>query len=390
MLFFLSPFAGSFAQQRTSLTLEEALQIAEKQNPGILAAQKRLESASILTRSAWDLPKTNLIHRQDQNDIAENGVFNRVWGINQTFGFPTVYAAQKSFLRSGQQQEEARLALDVRALKKDVSTAFVNAAYWAELERNYDFLDSLYGAFAKAANRRLETGESNLLEKLTADSKLREIGIRKAEAQRGKSVALEQLSRLLQLDGEVEISEEEIKLEADADIESHPGFSLFEAAKRQAFYQTKISQNSLLPNFSIDLFRGSNLAAGSKVYPGFEVGVGIPLFFGSQSARIKAGKITQEQIDLESENFRSRLETNYSAIQKQLDQNQQIIDYYETEGKVLADQLRNQASRSFQEGEIDFLQYVQLVENSRTITLQYLQARLDYQLNQLELLYLAN
>lgn len=132
------------------------------------------------------------------------------------------------------------------------------------------------------------------------------------------------------------------------------------------------------------------MAPGSKVYPGFEVGVGIPLFFGSQSAKIKAGKITQEQIYLESENFRSRLETNYSNIQKRLDQNQQIINYYQTEGKVLADQLRNQASRSFQEGEIDFLQYVQLVENSRTITLQFLQARLDYQLNQLELLYLVN
>lgn len=389
ILFLLSPFAVSFAQQRTPMTLEEALQLAEKQNPGILASQKRLESATALTRSAWDVPKTTVFHRQDQNDIAENGVFNRVWGINQSFAFPTVYGAQKNALRSGQQQEEARLAMDLRALKKEVSTAFVTAVYWSELEKNYNFLDSLYGSFAKAANRRLETGESNLLEKLTADSKLREINIRKSEAQRGKSTALEQLRSLLQLEGEVEISTEEIKLAVNTDLETHPGFSLFEAAKMQAFYQTQVQQNSLLPNFSIDLFRGTNMAPGSKVYPGFEVGVGIPLFFGSQSAKIKAGKITQEQIDLESENFRFRLETNYASIQKRLDQNQQIIHYYETEGRVLADQLRNQASRSFQEGEIDFLQYVQLVENSRTITLQYLQARLDYQLNQLELLYLA-
>lgn len=158
----------------------------------------------------------------------------------------------------------------------------------------------------------------------------------------------------------------------------------------QAFYQTKVNQNSLLPSINLDLFRGTNLAPGSKIYPGFEIGVGIPLFFGAQSAKIKANKIAQEQIDFESENFRSRLETSFSTIQKRLDQNRQIITYYETEGKSLADQLRAQASRSFQEGEIDFLQYVQLVENSRTITLQYLQARLDYQLNQLELLYLAN
>ena len=390
VFFLLSPFAVSLAQQSTKLTLEEALQLAEKQNPGILASQKRLESAVALTRSAWEIPKTNLIHRQDQNDIAENGVFNRVWGINQSFNFPTVYSAQKNFLRSGQQQEEARLELDLRSLKKEVSTAYVTAAYWTDLEKNYLFLDSLYGSFAKAANRRLETGESNLLEKLTADSKLREISIRKSEAQRGKSIALEQLARLIQVEGEIEISSAEITLDPNTDLASHPGFSFYEAAKMQAFYQTKVNQNSLLPSINLDLFRGTNLAPGSKVYPGFEVGVGIPLFFGAQSAKIKANKIAQEQIDFESENFRSRLETNFSTIQKRLDQSQQIITYYETEGKSLADQLRAQASRSFQEGEIDFLQYVQLVENSRTITLQYLQARLDYQLNQLELLYLAN
>ncbi|MBC6368512.1 CusA/CzcA family heavy metal efflux RND transporter [Algoriphagus sp. AK58] len=390
VLFLLSPFASSFAQQSTELTLEEALQLAEKQNPGILASQKRLESASALTRSAWEVSKTTVFHRQDQNDIAENGVFNRVWGVRQSMDFPTVYGAQKNFLRSGEQQEEARLALDLRALKKEVSTAYVTAAYWRELEKNYNFLDSLYGSFSRAANRRLETGEANLLEKLTAESKQREIAIRKSEAQRGKSIALEQLARLIQLNGEVTISEEPLELVLNTDLESHPGFSLFEAAKMQAFYQTKVNQNSLLPNFHLDLFRGTNQEPGSKIYPGFEVGVGIPLFFGAQSAKIKAGKIAQEQIDFESENFRSRLETNFSNIQKKLDQNRQIINYYETEGKVLADQLRNQASRSFQEGEIDFLQYVQLVENSRTITLQYLQARLDYQLNQLELLYLVN
>ncbi|WP_332914076.1 TolC family protein [Algoriphagus boritolerans] len=113
-------------------------------------------------------------------------------------------------------------------------------------------------------------------------------------------------------------------------------------------------------------------------------------FFGSQTAKVKAGKFHQEQILLESEAFKQKLETNYFKIQNALAQNQQVIHYYETEGKSLSAQLRDQAIRSFKEGEIDFLQYVQLIENSRNITLQYLQAKLDYQLNQLELIYLNN
>ena len=54
----------------------------------------------------------------------------------------------------------------------------------------------------------------------------------------------------------------------------------------------------------------------------------------------------------------------------------------------LADQLQFQATRSFSEGEIDFLQHVQLIENSRSIRLQYLQAKRDYLITQLELIYL--
>jgi cobalt-zinc-cadmium resistance protein CzcA len=50
--------------------------------------------------------------------------------------------------------------------------------------------------------------------------------------------------------------------------------------------------------------------------------------------------------------------------------------------------LQAQATRSFSEGEIDFLQYVQLIENSRSLRIQYLEAKRDYLINQLELIYL--
>jgi cobalt-zinc-cadmium resistance protein CzcA len=126
-LLILGTFTTSIAQETPKLTLEDALQLAEKQNFGILASQKRLESAQALTRSSWSLGKTELYHKQDQNDIAENGVFNRVWGIRQSFDFPTVYGAQKNFYKAAEQQESALFELDLRTLKKEVSTAFVTA-----------------------------------------------------------------------------------------------------------------------------------------------------------------------------------------------------------------------------------------------------------------------
>ena len=69
-------------------------------------------------------------------------------------------------------------------------------------------------------------------------------------------------------------------------------------------------------------------------------------------------------------------------------QQREVLRYFEEEGIRLADQLREQAQRSFAEGEIDFLQYVQLIENSRSLDMQFLQAKRDYLVYQLELIYL--
>ena len=387
ILFLLSPLAVSWAQETKELTLEEALSIAEKQNPLLQASQKRLESVQALTGTAWNLGRTEVYRAQDQNDIAENGVFNRVWGIRQGLEFPTIYATQKNFLNAGQRQEEARLEMDIRALKKEVSSAYVQAQYWMELEVRLGYLDSLYVSFARSAARRLEMGDATLLEKLTAESKQKEIGLRKSEAQTEKKNALIQLASLIQWEGELTISSKPVILAHENSQEGHPGISWYEAGKQQALFQTRVDQQAFLPDVKLNLFQGTNLAAGSKIYPGFEVGLGIPLFFGAQSANVKSSKSVQQQLELESVNFQSRLESQSRALQATLAQQLAVIQYYETEGKQLASQLREQAIRSFAEGEIDFIQYVQLIENSQSLELQYLQAKRDYLLNQLELIY---
>ncbi len=389
LLFVLAPLAFSWAQDTKELTLEEALTRAKKQNPLLQASQKRLESVQAMTGTAWNLGRTEVYRAQDQNDIAENGVFNQVWGIRQGLEFPSVYATQKNYLKAGQRQEEARLELDVRALKKEVSRTFIQAQYWMELEKRFDYLDSLYVSFARAAARRLETGDATLLEKLMAESKKKEIGLRKSEAQSEKKKALIQLASLIQWEGEgdLTISSKPVILADVNSQEGHPGISWFEAGKQQALFQTRVEQQAFLPDVKVNLFRGTNLAAGSKIYPGFEVGLGIPLFFGAQSAKVKSSKSMQQQLDWEAVNFQSRLESQSRALQSTLAQQLSVIQYYETEGKQLGYQLREQAIRSFAEGEIDFIQYVQLIENSQSLDLQYLQAKRDYLLNQLELIY---
>ncbi len=45
---------------------------------------------------------------------------------------------------------------------------------------------------------------------------------------------------------------------------------------------------------TLNYFNGTNKYAGARNYQGFEVGLGLPLFFGEQRAKVKAKQYAME------------------------------------------------------------------------------------------------
>ncbi|MFC5625622.1 CusA/CzcA family heavy metal efflux RND transporter [Algoriphagus winogradskyi] len=391
-LVLISVFSFSATGQETPMTLERAIEIGMEQNLNLQAANKSLEMANAKIGQGWNLDKTNVYYSEDKNDIAENGVYNRKWGISQTLAFPTLYGAQKNALEAGAEMQLSQFELQKRKLEGQISKGFIEVRYWQDLIQNYDYLDSLYAEFSRAASRKFETGESNYLEKLTAEGKRQEISLKKSEANENYLMAMDELKLLLNWEGELVLAEEAIDFDTSLmqDWSSHPGVAYYESAVTQSGYQIQTEKRKLLPDINLDVFRGTNPGANAKVYPGFQAGLSIPLFYGAQKANVQSSEFQQQKIQLEAEQYRNQLENRAQQLHRKLDQNIRVITYYEEEGKTLSLQILEQARRSYQEGEIDFLQYVQLMENSRTITLQYLQSKFAYQQTILEINYLLN
>ncbi|MCR9084948.1 MAG: efflux RND transporter permease subunit, partial [Cyclobacteriaceae bacterium] len=171
MLFILMSWAvkPSFGQEQEKLGLEEALSIAISQNIDLQASRKMLERSESQVGAGWNIGKTQVSYGWDENDIAENGVYNRVWRVQQQLEFPSVYAARTAVLKADLERSQSEYLLRERQVKKEVSAAYLKSFYARERIYNLVYLDSIYGQFAKASARRFELGESNLLEKLTAE-----------------------------------------------------------------------------------------------------------------------------------------------------------------------------------------------------------------------------
>lgn len=384
----------SFAAQaqESPLTLSEAVELGMEQNLTLQAADKSIEMANAKIGQGWNLGKTNVYYAEDKNDIAENGIYNRKWGLSQSFAFPTLYGAQKNVLEVGAEMQLSQFELQKRKLVGEISKTYIEVKYWQELISNYVYLDSLYAEFSRAASRKFETGESNYLEKLTAEGKRQEIGLKKHDADANYQMALDELKLLLNWEGELALSDDPIVLDGSLpeDWSTHPGVEYYQSAVSQSEFQIQSDKRKMLPDINLEVYRGTNPGVNAKVYPGFQAGLSIPLFYGAQKASVKSSEFQQQRIQLEAEQYRNQLESRAQQLYRQLEQNIRVIEYYESEGETLSLQILEQAQRSYQEGEIDFLQYVQLMENSRMITLQYMQSKFAYQQTILDINYLLN
>ena len=149
-----------------------------------------------------------------------------------------------------------------------------------------------------------------------------------------------------------------------------------------------VEKQSFLPDISLNYFYGNNRFENARGYHGFQIGVGIPLFFGEQSAKVKASNIAIKMSEMQLDNDKILLNMKYQNLSNELKKYQLSIDAYRETGEKLANEILRTAEKSYQSGEIDFYQFAQSVENASRLTTDYYQSVINYNRTALEINYL--
>ncbi len=372
------------------ISQEEAISLALKNNKGLEASALKVSESRLLKSSAFDPGKTDFYYSFDQNNISPENQPLNVWGVRQSFEFPTVYTARKKIYESRENLSEDQYRIQRIVLIKNVALAWNEAVYWKELSKKFQFLDSLYSDFASAAGKSFEEGESDYLEMATADSRKEEMEVRLKQVRERIRMAEMQMNRYLQSDTFYSVPDNAfgpLRMQA-AEWENHPGIRLREHAKEWSQRKLQYEKQRLLPDLQVSLFKGVNPGSLPGSYGGVEAGVSLPLWFGPQKSRIEASKTGVMIRNAESEEYRIALRTRFETLLSRVRQYRQMLDYYENTGRNLAGQMLKHANKAYAQGEIDFLQYVQLIDHAMAIELNYLDALRKYNENILEINYL--
>ena len=383
---FVTPLANDDSAPRAGngVSLDQAISIALKNNLSVQASELERGAAERLSHTGIDLKKTNV--------SADYGQLNTIhhdtrFGVSQEFSFPTVYANQRNALLSEYRASEESHELTEQSIRTEVRRRFYQ--YNVMLARRNILLkaDSLFRAFAEKSSLRFQVGEANVLEKTTAASRRQQVAVQLRQLEHDLAIVLRQFNVLLQDSIELVPAVSSLRIDeafppGDVSIEALPQTSLLRYKQDAARYRWKAERARLLPDITLGYNNqsliGPQVVDGQDRYFNASTrfnyvsgGITLPLFFKSQTARIEASKLEYARAEKQAAQLNVQLEAAINDAQAEVEKFRESLAYYENEGLQNAKAIIQTADQQFNAGEIDFLQWVILVDQSITLETEY-------------------
>jgi len=371
------------AQSTTQLTLDEAIESALHNNLKIEAASERVRSQQALSRSRIDIGETELFYsREEYNPDQNRGVES--FGISQQLPFPTELINRRKVGNAEVDLQEAGLNLTKAELIRQVRKAYYRAAYGHQQLQILNELSEVYQKFIEAAQLRFETGEAGRLELTGARSRYQNIRGERMKAEAQLKQYYSELRRWIYSQDTVRVAETSLEKLAqkffngsnEIKPNANPGLNYLQEKSKVAQAELGLQRSKWLPDFNLQ-YKNQEVN-GNDGFFAFHIGLKMPLWFTAQHQRSKAARLESKAMTIEVQDFRFELQSRIEQLQSELEQLRVQVDFYQNEQNALAEELMNTAQKSFEAGEIDYVTFVNFLDEASEIKQNYQQVLLEY------------
>ena len=372
ILFFL--LIGIKVSAQIPVTLDEAYSKAIVNNLDVRGAELRVNFQDRLKKSAVILDPLNISSDIGQIDTKD---MDYEFSVSQTFRLPSFYKRQKQVLREEWQNSLVSVNLQKWQIKKELGLIFNNLNYLDKKKYLLEKMDSIYTQYFNRAELRLKKGETNLLEKATAENLKSQINIQLFNIKKDKEVVLQQLNLLINGKEYYTNKKEDFFVEkinfSENDINNHWIIQQLEQQKNIEQARLGVEKSKLQPYFSLGYNNIAKKETGELMrLHNISVGFNIPIFNSGQKAIIEGQKVNQliaennKQIGVrELKKQFVELNGNYEKLKSQ-------VDYYQQKGLKNSEEIIKTANYQFYRGEINFLDWSILVNQALDIQNLYI------------------
>lgn len=392
----------SLPGQAQSITLDSALSWTIRNNPVMEVAILETSRQMALTRGSADIPKTDVSLMYGQyNSIEKND--NNI-SVEQRLPFPSVWVRQKNLNKQVAIASELNERVTENSLRYEVLQIFNYLLYIEAKNRLLRQQDSLMRDMTRVVGFQYKAGESTLLAKTSADTRLMELTnqIKRNEADR--EIYMDKLRLLCnrnfsEIQGELDQFTEVIPV-SSAGITRNPSIAFATQQVSIAHQRARVEAARALPELRVGYFSqtmiGSQKVGGTDQYfgsdrrfQGFQVGLSLPLWPSSLKARMRAALLSVEVAREQQRANLMALQQQYRQAEQELIKNTNSLVYLRESALETARLLRHQSHFAFKNGEIDYKTHLLNLQQCLSVEDEYLNTQYEYNQNIIRINYLT-
>jgi cobalt-zinc-cadmium resistance protein CzcA len=328
--------------------------------------------------------------------------------VSQDIPNPALLKARRNVAAQETGLAQSQLAISRNELTYQIRQGWHQIQYLQALEEVLTREDSLLGQFVRAASLRFKTGESNLLERTTAETRQQQLQQSIFQVKSLIEIEKMKLQQWLKTPGDFSIQKTEFSPLVFAEIldsallKNNP--LLFYAQQQIALAEAerRVANAEKLPDFRAGYFVQS-IAGAQEVdgqvrnynavprFQGIQLGIAVPIFGAKgYKARTDAAAIQVLAQQKHSEYLQSQLQSQLSQSAAQFVFWKNNMAYYQNTALPNARSIVQNASRGYQSGDIGYLEYAQALQTNLEIQRAYLEAINNFNQSVISIQFLIN
>lgn len=376
IVIYMAVFAiPGMAQVSKQFSLQQCIEIALNNNIGIKIAEKNVERTKDLQGTAWDVDKMELSLSQDPTS---GGSPDNALSITQQIEFPTVYAARRHQLKAETKAEQSKVGMLRKQVGAEIASLYWQLVYERELINILQQKGTYIKHYNSVTSKRYEIGESRKIENLSAKRMNMDNMQETATAIARVAATQRKLMALMNTDYTVLPAEDSLTMIEWKGLDYNfmqTAEGLYAQDKLNvADKAIKVAKSGYAPSLSLSLrnqlvisswnpYHADRARFDGGNFMGFEVGIGVPLFFGATKAKVKAAKKEKEIAKLELQRVETERKNEFAKCLENVNVAQQRANFYRNQEMNTADELMRIGSIEYSNGEISYLEYANIIQD---------------------------
>ncbi len=374
---------------QVSLSLDSAIASAFRTHPQVQFSQQEVEQQKALKAGSFNL---------DNLSVGMEAPYGKMFeiAVQQNFQNPFIYIQQNKLGKQNVLLSEQKQMLTKWQLMRDVRTLYLNMQFAEMHVKQLSYQDSIFRKLSFAVERRFIAGDAGLLEKVSAETKSKEIENYFIQAKTDLQNAQRQLQLITGLNDNIISSSGEITktainfpIEIGLDSTSIPLSPLLKYYEQNTLVNKQnlqLQKIRLLPGFSIGYL---NQVGPEQPTPfRWRYGITLPLWFWTYSSQINAAKYQYQMSQSQYAIAQKTYSSEYMKALSDFSKYSSSLNYYEQTGMKQAETIINTAQRSYGAGEISYITFMQSLNQAFEIKLGYMDVLRNYNQSIIELNYL--